>query len=200
MNITQERDGVVVPHVGAEEGTRALGDSSPPAPTTVDAWLEWFATSKKAACRAYLCTRYHLNVLDAAALINDALLQVFLHWDTIETPMAYFCQTLRHAVSKQKQRHVHERQRLVAYAQQRRLHACGTARTAQHVTDLLERVSPRQCQILKWFARGYEDPQVATWLGATPPAVRVARHNAYRALRAQLRPPEHDGRHLPCLQ
>jgi DNA-binding CsgD family transcriptional regulator len=118
---------------------------------------------------------------DAAALINDALLQVFLHWDTIENPLAYFWQTLRHAVSKQKQRHVHERRRLVAYAQQRRLHARGTARTAQHVADLLERVSPRQCQLLEWFAQGYEDPQVAAWLGTTLPTVRVARHNAYRA-------------------
>jgi hypothetical protein len=41
---------------------------------------------------------------------------------------------------------------------------------------------------------------VAAWLGTTPPAVRVARHNAYRVLRDQLRPPEHNGRHLPCLR
>jgi hypothetical protein len=33
--------------------------------TTVDAWLEWFATEKQAACRAYLCTRYRLDALDA---------------------------------------------------------------------------------------------------------------------------------------
>ena len=85
---------------------------------SVDAWLQWFVTSKQTACRAYLCTRYHLEALDAEALINAALLQVSLHWDSIENPLAYFWQTLRHAVGKQGQRRTHERQQLAAYAQQ----------------------------------------------------------------------------------
>src|SRR5262245_20445659 len=42
--------------------------------TTVEAWLEWFATEKQPACRAYLCTRYRLDALDAEALINAAQL------------------------------------------------------------------------------------------------------------------------------
>ena len=156
----------------------------------VDAWLQWFVTAKQAACRAYFCTRYHLEALDAEALMNAALLQVFLHWDSIENPLAYFWQTLRHAVGKQRQRRSHERQRLVAYAQQRRLHTHSTARTTQHMADLLERASPRQRQLLEWFAQGCEDTEVATWLRTTPQAVRVARHSAYCTLRDQLHLPK----------
>ena len=153
--------------------------------TTVDAWLQWFATEKQAACRAYLCTRYRLDALDAEALINAAQLQVFLHWSTLENPLAYLWQTLKHAVAKQGRRRVYERQQLMAYAQQRRLQAHGAVRTAEHVAAVLVRVAPRQRRILAWYAQGYEDQQVAAWLKTTPEAVRVARHGAYCALRAQ---------------
>ena len=40
--------------------------------TTVDAWLQWCATEKQAACRAHLCIRYYLNALDAEPLIHAA--------------------------------------------------------------------------------------------------------------------------------
>ena len=153
--------------------------------TTVDAWLQWFATEKQAACRAHLCTRYRLDALDAEALINAAQLQVFLHWSTLENPLAYLWQTLKHAVAKQGRRRAYERQQLMAYAQQRRVHSHGAARTAEHVAAVLERVAPRQRRLLAWYAQGYEDQQVAAWLKTTPEAVRVARHSAYRALRAQ---------------
>jgi len=158
----------------------------PPTSTGVDPWLQWFATEKQTTCRAHLCTRYHLNALDAEALINTALLQVFHHWPTLDNPLAYFWQTLRHAVAKQGQRRVCERQQLAAYAQQRRLQAHGAARTATHVAAVLARVAPRQRRLLAWYAQGYADTQVAVWLQTTPQAVRVARHGAYRALRAQL--------------
>jgi hypothetical protein len=158
-------------------------------PAAVDAWLQWFATEKQATCRAHLCTLYHLDVLDAEALMNDAQLQVFLHWATIEHPLAYFWQTLTHAVGKQGQRRTRERRQLAAYARQRWLQAHGAARTADHLADVLTRVAPRQRRLLAWFAQGYTDAQVAAWLHTTPEAVRAARHSAYRALRAQLRPP-----------
>ena len=125
--------------------------------TTVEAWLQWFATEKQAACRAYLCTRYHLDALDAEALINAAQLQVFLHWATLENPLAYLWQTLKHAVAKQGRRRAYERQQLVAYAQQRRVHSHSAARTAAHVATVLERVAPRQRRLLAWYAQGYED-------------------------------------------
>jgi DNA-binding CsgD family transcriptional regulator len=160
-----------------------------PACTTVDAWLEWFATERQAACRAYLCTRYHLNALDAEALINAAQVQVFLHWATLERPLAYFWQTLKHAVAKQGQRRRREQRQLAVFAQQQRLHARSAAHTAQHVRAVLARVSPRQRHILAWYAQGYGDQQVAAWLNTTPEAVRVARHTTYRGLRAQLCPP-----------
>jgi DNA-directed RNA polymerase specialized sigma24 family protein len=153
--------------------------------TTVDAWLEWFATEKQAACRAYLCTRYRLDALDAEALINSAQLQVFLHWDTLENPLAYLWQTLKHAVVKQGRRRAYERQQLMTYAQQRQVHSRVASHTAAHIADVLERVAPRQRRLLMWYAQGYEDQQVAAWLKTTPEAVRVARHSAYRALRAQ---------------
>src|SRR5438093_4529027 len=161
------------------------------ASTTVDAWLEWFATQKQATCRAHLCTRYHLNTLDAEAFINAARLQVFLRWATLENPLAYLWQTLKHAIAKQGQRRSRERRQLAAYAQQQRLHAHSAARTAQHVAAVLEQASPRQHRLLAWYAQGYADAQVAAWLTTTPQAVRVARHGAYRALRAQLCPPGH---------
>src|SRR5439155_6371588 len=85
-----------------DQGRQAM--SPAPASTTVDAWLAWFATHKQAACRAFLCARYHLDALDAEALMNTARLQVFLHWETVEHPLAYFWQTLTHAVGKQGQR------------------------------------------------------------------------------------------------
>ena len=124
--------------------------------TTVDAWLEWFATEKQAACRAYLCTRYRLDALDAEALINAAQLQVFLYWPTLENPLAYLWQTLKHAVAKQGRRRAYERQQLMAYAQQRRVHSHSAARTAAHIAAVLERVAPRQRRILAWYAQGYE--------------------------------------------
>jgi DNA-directed RNA polymerase specialized sigma24 family protein len=159
-----------------------------PAAATVDNWLQWFDTYKQASCRAFLCTRYHLNALDAEALMNTARLQVFLHWDTVKNPLTYFWQTLKHAVGKQGRRRARERRRLAAYARQCRDHGDLTARTARHVADVLERVPPRQRCLLAWYAQGYEDAQVAVWLGTTPQAVRVARHSAYCALRATLRP------------
>src|SRR5712691_8014552 len=113
-------------------------------PAAVDAWLQWFATEKQATCRAHLCTRYHLDALDAEALINAAQLQVFLHWAILEHPLAYFWQTLKHAVGKQGQRRSRERRQLATYAQQHRLHAHSAARTAQHVAAVLEQASPRQ--------------------------------------------------------
>jgi hypothetical protein len=100
------------------------------ASTTVDAWRQWFATEKQALCRAHLCTRYRLNALDAEALINTALLQVVRHWPTLDNPLAYFWQTLKHAGTKQGRRRDYERQELRAYAQQCRLQAHGAALTA----------------------------------------------------------------------
>jgi hypothetical protein len=61
-------------------------------------------------------------------------------------------------------------------------------RTAVQVATVLERVSPRQWRLLIWYVQGYSDAEVASWLQTTPAAVRVARHGAYRALRAQLCP------------
>src|SRR5262244_402584 len=109
--------------------------------TTVDAWLQWFTMEKQAACRASLCTRYHLNALDAEALINTALLQVFRHWATLDNPLAYMWQTLKHAGAKQGQRRVYEQQQLMAYAQRHRVHSHGTARTEEHVAAVLAQVS-----------------------------------------------------------
>jgi DNA-directed RNA polymerase specialized sigma24 family protein len=159
--------------------------------TTVDAWLQWFATEKQAACRAYLCTRYHLNALDAEALISTALLQVFRHWPTLDNPLAYMWQTLKHTLAKQGQRRAYEQRQLAVYAQQQRLQAHSAARTAEHVATVLARVPPHQRRLLAWYAQGYTDVQVAAWLGMTPHAVREARHGAYRALRTSLCLPEH---------
>jgi hypothetical protein len=155
---------------------------------TVEAWLEWFTTHKQATCRTFLCTQYHLNALDAAALIDTALLQVFRHWTAIEDPLAYFWQTLKHTVGKQEQRRTRERRQLIAYAQQHRVHTDGAARIARHIMDLLERVSPRQCRLLEWRRQGYDDTQIVAWLQTTPQAVCVQRHRLMRTLRAQLCP------------
>jgi hypothetical protein len=161
---------------------------------SVEAWLEWFEVSKYAQCRAYLCTRNGLDAADAEALINTARLQVFRHWASVEHPLAYFWHTLQHAVGQQGQRYTHERRQRAAYARQQRVHAHGVERTAWHVMDMLERLSPRQRCLLQWYAQGYADPEVAVWLGTTPQAVRVARHSAYCTLRAQFRPQATGGR------
>jgi hypothetical protein len=158
------------------------------APTTVDTWLQWFDTYKQASCWAFLCTRYHLDVLDADALMNTARFQVFLHWTTVKNPLAYFWHTLTHAVSKPRQRHIYERRQLVAYAHQHQIHVRHAARTAQQVADLLERVSPHQRCLLAGWVQGYDDTQVAIRLRTTPQAIRVARHRAYRALQSQFDP------------
>jgi DNA-directed RNA polymerase specialized sigma24 family protein len=153
--------------------------------STADAWLHWFDTTHRTACRTYLCTRYHLDALDAEALMNTARLQVFRHWATLEHPLSYFWRTLRHALGKQGQRRTRELQQLAAYAQQCQVESQGAARTAAQVADVLARVPPRQRCLLAWCAQGYEDTQVAAWMGMTPQAVRVARQRAYRTLRAQ---------------
>jgi hypothetical protein len=153
--------------------------------TTVDTWLQWFATEKQAACRASLCTRYHLNALDAEALINTALLQVFRHWASLDHPLAYLWQTPKHAGAQQGRRRAYERRQLAVYAQQQRLHTHGAARTAQHVADALERVAPRQRLLLEWVMQGYDDVQIAAWLTTTPQAVRAQRYRLLSTLRVQ---------------
>jgi hypothetical protein len=160
---------------------------APPAGATADAWLTWFATHHQAACRAFLCTQYALNPLDAGALINTACFQVFRHWATITEPLAYFWHTLHQAVAKQGQHRRREQRQLEAYAQQYQRQAHGAERPAQQVADLLEQVSLRQRRLLEWFLQGYDDAQVATWLGTTPQAVRMARYSTYCVLRAQCR-------------
>jgi hypothetical protein len=135
---------------------------------SAEAWLEWFAVAKAAQCRAFLCTRAGLDAAEAEALMNTTLLQVFRHWATIEQPLAYFWHTLQQAVRKQGQRRSREQRQLAAYARQQRVHVYGAARTAQHVADVLERVSPHQRRLLAWYAQGYDDPQVAAWLGSRP--------------------------------
>jgi hypothetical protein len=59
----------------SQQGGQAMSPAH--ASTTVDTWPEWFATEKQAACRAYLCTRYDLNAVDAEALINAAQIHAF---------------------------------------------------------------------------------------------------------------------------
>lgn len=157
---------------------------------SVETWLDWFEACKAAQCRTYLCTTYGLNTADAEAVINTARLQVFFHWDHIHNPLAYFWHTLKHAAGKERQHQVQERQRLVTYARQRRTHDDLTAHPAQRVADMLEWVSPHQRCLLTWYVQGYDDMQVAAWLGTTPLAVRVGRHSAYRTLRAQFRSPK----------
>jgi hypothetical protein len=95
------------------------------ASTTVDAWLQWFATEKQAACRADLCTRYRLNALDAKALINAALLQVFRHWSTLQNPLAYLWPTLRHTARRIRYPLLH-----IALGERRLLH--GATSTVNH--------------------------------------------------------------------
>ena len=109
--------------------------------TTADAWLQWFAAEKQAACRAHLCIRYYLDALDTEALINTALLQVFRHWASLDNPLAYLWQTLRMPLLKQGRRRAYERQHLRAYAQQRRVQSHGAVRTAEHVAAVLVWVS-----------------------------------------------------------
>jgi len=170
---------------GRADDTERIRGAPVLASATVEAWLEWFATHKQASCRAFLCTRYHLNTLDAEALMNTARLQVFLDWDTVKNPLAYFWQTLKHAVSKQRQRYTYERRQLVAYAQQHQIHVRHAARTARQAANLLERVSPHQRCLLAGWVQGYDDTQLAVRLGTTPQAIRVARHRAYRVLQSQ---------------
>jgi hypothetical protein len=166
--------------------------------TTVDAWLQWCATEKQAACQAHLCIRYPLNALDAEALINAALLQVCRHWPTLDHPLVYFWQTLTHASTKQGRHRAYERQQLRAYAQQRRLQAHGAVRTAEHIAAVLARVAPRQRRLLAWYAQGSTDVQMAAWLPTTPEAVRVARRGAYRALRTQFHSSSRRYHFRPC--
>ena len=163
--------------------------------TIAEDWLEWFATTQQTACRARLCAQYHLNALDADALMNTVYLQVFLHWGTIEHPLAYFWHTLQRAVWKHGQRRTYERRHLAAYARQHQVQVCGATRSAQQVTNLLEQVSPRQRRLLEWSIQGYDDTQVAMWLTTTPQAVRVARHSTYCTLRTQRRLSKGGGHH-----
>jgi DNA-binding CsgD family transcriptional regulator len=174
------------PHDFAAKVYAKLATSASSSP--VEGWLEWFATHKQATCQAYLCTQYHLNALDAQALINATLLQVSLHWATLQHPLAYFWHTLKHAVWKQTQRQSWEQQQLAAYGRQHRRDADGAEGLTQQVGNLLERVSPAQQQLLQWRLQGYDDTQIAEWLQTTSQAVRVQRHRLMRILQAQLRP------------
>jgi hypothetical protein len=173
------------PHDFAATVSAKLATSASP---PVEYWLEWFATHKQAACQSYLCTRYHLNTLDAEALINAALLQVSRHWVTLTHPLAYFWHTLRHAVWEQTQRQTWEQQQLSAYGRQHGLDASCADRITLQVGDLLEQVAPDQRQLLQWRLQGYDDTQIAAWLQTTPQAVRVQRHRLLRMLQAQLCP------------
>jgi FixJ family two-component response regulator len=115
--------------------------------------------------------------------MNTAALQVATHWDTIQTPLAYYWTTLRRAVQQQRSALAKDQQRREAYARQQRWHTMLAASTAHQVADLLDTVPLRQRQLLEWFVQGYEDTEVAARLGTTPHAVRQARYTTYVALR-----------------
>jgi hypothetical protein len=151
----------------------------------VEAWLQWFQASRYVRCRAYLCATYSLEPADAEALINRAALQVAAHWDTLQTPLAYFWTTLRRAVQRHLGALARDQQRREAYARQQHFHRTLAAGTTRTVADILASVPPRQRQLLGWFVQGYEDTQVAVQLGTTPHAVRQARYETYVALRRQ---------------
>jgi DNA-directed RNA polymerase specialized sigma24 family protein len=154
-------------------------------PSAVEAWLQWFETHKYTQCRAYLCATYGLEASDADALINTARMQVFLHWETIQNPLAYFWTILRREVQKHLRGLTRERLRQEAYVLQRRAQDRIEERTAHHVADILSRVPPHQSQLLWWFVHGYDDAQVAVRRGTTPHAVRQARYATYVDLRKQ---------------
>jgi hypothetical protein len=150
---------------------------------SVEAWLRWFQASKYVRCRSYLCATYELEPADAEALINTAYLQVVAHWDTLQTPLAYFWTTLRRAVQKHLGDLARERRRRDTYARQERFHATLAACTVRQVADILSLATPRQRQLLWWFVHGYADTQAAAQLGTTPHAMRQARYETYVDLR-----------------
>lgn len=150
-----------------------------------EAWLRWFQASRYASCRATLCATYGLEPADAEALMNTASLQVVSHWDTLQSPLAYFWTTLRREVQKHRCALMKERRCQEAYALERQFQAKIEESTVHQVADILEQASPRQRQLLWWFVQGYEDTHVATQLGTTPHAVRQARYATYVALRQQ---------------
>jgi hypothetical protein len=112
-------------------------------------------------------------------------MQVFLHWDTLQSPLAYFWTILRREVSKHLHYYKQEQRCQEAYALERRFQATMEACTSHQVADILELAKPHQRQLLSWFAHGYDDAQVATHLGSTPHAVRQARYETYIDLRTR---------------
>ena len=151
-----------------------------------EAWLQWFYTSRSARCRASLCAKYGLEPADAEELMNTAALQVVTHWDTLETPLAYFWTILRRQVQQHLGARAKDQRQREAYAHQQRCDARLTASTTRAVADLLATMPPHQCQLLEWFVQGYTDTEVAAYLGTTPHAVRQARYATYVALRQQV--------------
>jgi hypothetical protein len=151
--------------------------------TSVEAWLQWFQETRYVRCRAFLCATYGLEPLDAEALINTAYLQVVVHWDTLQTPLAYFWTTLRREVQKHLHDLTRERQHRDAYALQQRFHTTTAASTDCQVADILALATPRQRQLLWWFVHGYDDTQTAAQLGTTAHAIRQARYEIYVDLR-----------------
>lgn len=151
--------------------------------SSVEAWLEWFDAHEYHRCRAHLCNAYRLQASDADILINNARTTAFLYWETLRCPRAYFWTILRHRVWAYLRRLNKERQELEAYAFQRQFRVQDDSRASHHVADVLRLATPQQRRLLVWFIQGYDDGQVAGWLGTTPHAVRQARYAAYVALR-----------------
>jgi hypothetical protein len=151
--------------------------------SAVEEWLQWFEENKYAQCHAYICATYRLEAPDADALLNTARMQVFLHWETLQTPLAYFWTTLRREVRKHMCGLQRERIHQEAYSRQWWVQARIEASTTRQVADMLEQATPHQRQLLLWFVHGYDDAQVAARLGTTPHAVRQARYVIYVDLR-----------------
>src|SRR5215467_6446919 len=111
---------------------------------TGEAWLQWFYTSRYCRCRSYLCAKYGLEPADAEELMNAAALQVVTHWDTLQTPLAYFWTILRRKVQQHLGALAKGQRQREAYAHQQRFDARLAASTTRAVADLLAATPPHQ--------------------------------------------------------
>jgi DNA-directed RNA polymerase specialized sigma24 family protein len=156
-----------------------------PSYSSAEAYLAWFQQHKAPQYRAYLCSRYGLNALDADAFLNEAYYVLDRHWVTVESPCAFLATTLRrlgarHCVHRQKeQAMLHEYTEAVLHDMQHQ------AEVTAHVAAMLEGVSPRERHLLQQFLHGVEDRETAAGQGIARATVRWQRAQVYEELRQQ---------------
>ncbi|MFC4859384.1 RNA polymerase sigma factor [Actinophytocola glycyrrhizae] len=135
-------------------------------------------------------------VADATDIAQETMFQLYRHWSSVREPAAW----ARQVASRRWGRHIADgpREQLVDDAALQRGSASSLLTSSDiraieqryDVLRLLDKLPPRQRQVLAWTYEGYTPTEIAEELQLTPEAVRANLYKARRAVVAHMRAEE----------